>query len=122
LRIAEGIATLDDMHLDGPNIRLALTGTTSVPARELDLSGTASLIASSANSADTGVSFELPFVVRGPWDDPLMLPDPQTLIRHSGATAPLLDALRDRQTREAVRSAIERLTGTGGPGADRAPR
>jgi AsmA protein len=122
LRIAEGIATLDDMHLDGPNIRLALTGTTSVPARELDLQGTASLIASSANVADTGVSFELPFVVRGPWDDPLMLPDPQTLIRHSGATAPLLDALRDRQTREAARSAIERLTGSGGPGADRTPR
>ena len=42
-----------------------------------------------------------------------MLPDTQSLIRRSGATAPpLLDAVRNRKTRDAVRSAIERLTGT----------
>ena len=117
LHVAQGIATVDDVHLEGPSVRLALTGTTSIPARELDLSGTASLIAS---SADGNVAFELPFVVQGPWDNPLMLPDPQTLIRRSGATAPLLDALQDRRNREAVRSAIERLTGSGA--ADRNPR
>jgi AsmA protein len=119
LHIAQGIATLDDVHLEGPSVRLTLTGTTSIPERELDLSGTAGLF---ANPADANVTFELPFVVQGPWDSPLMLPDPQTLIRRSGATAPLLDALQDRRTREAVRSAIERLTGSGGGGADRNPR
>jgi AsmA protein len=40
-----------------------------------------------------------------------MLPDPEALIRRSGAAAPLLDAVRDRSARDAVRSAIERLTG-----------
>ena len=40
-----------------------------------------------------------------------MLPDPEILIRRSGAAAPLLDAVRDRRAREAVRAAIERLTG-----------
>ena len=38
-----------------------------------------------------------------------MLPDAQSLIRRSGAAAPLLDAVRDRKTRDAVRSAIDRL-------------
>jgi AsmA protein len=56
-------------------------------------------------------AFELPFIVRGPWDDPIMLPDPQIRMERSGAAQPLLDAVRNRDTREAIRSAIERLTG-----------
>ena len=116
MRVAQGIAAVDDVHLEGANVRVALGGTTSIPARELDLSGTATLI----GAADSNVSFELPFVVQGPWDNPLLLPDPQTLIRRSGATGPLIDALQDRKTRDAVRSAIERLTGGSG-GIDRSP-
>ncbi len=57
--------------------------------------------------------FELPFVVQGPWDDPLIFPDPESLIRRSPASAPLLDAVKDRKTRDAVRSVLERLTGGG---------
>jgi len=63
----------------------------------------------SAKAAEDN-GFELPFVVQGPWDDPIMLPDAESLIRRSGAAAPLLDAVRDRKTRDAVRSAIERLS------------
>ncbi|MCZ7643648.1 MAG: hypothetical protein M5U33_14400 [Pseudorhodoplanes sp.] len=81
----------------------------SIPARDLDLKGTASLV--TASVTDGRAPFELPFVVQGPWDDPIMLPDPEILIKRSGAAAPLLDAVRDRRAREAVRSAIERLTG-----------
>ncbi len=47
----------------------------------------------------------------GSWDDPIMLPDAEALIRRSGAAAPLLNAVRQRSTRDAVRSVIERLTG-----------
>ena len=57
--------------------------------------------------------FELPFVVQGPWDDPLVFPDPESLIRRSPGAAPLLDAVKDRKTRDAVRSVIERITGGG---------
>jgi AsmA protein len=80
----------------------------SAPAarRELDLKGTASLVTKTA--AEPG--FDLPFVVQGPWDDPIMLPDADILIRHSGAAAPLLNAMRERRSREALRSAIDRLT------------
>jgi AsmA protein len=51
--------------------------------------------------------------VQGPWDDPLVFPDPESLIRRSPASAPLLDMLKDRKPGDAVRSAIERITGTG---------
>jgi AsmA protein len=49
--------------------------------------------------------------VQGPWDDPLIFPDPESLIRRSQAAGPLLDAVKDKKTRDAVRSVLERLTG-----------
>ena len=49
--------------------------------------------------------------MQGPWDDPLIFPDPVSLIRRSPASAPLLDAVKDRRTRDAVRSVLERITG-----------
>jgi AsmA protein len=65
----------------------------------------------------------LPFVVQGPWDDPIILPDAQSLIRRSGAAAPLLDAIRDRRTRDTVRTMIDRLSRDGmtAPAAAQAP-
>ena len=110
LSIAKGVATAEDVHLEGPSLRVVVTGATSIPDRDLDLAGTATLVA----AADAGATFDLPFVVQGPWDNPLYLPDTQTLIRRSGATAPLLDALQDRRSREPVRSVIEKLIGAGG--------
>ncbi len=95
--------------MDGPAARLTLTGTASVPAREYDLKGVASLV--SAPNGPPG--FELPFVVQGPWDDPLIFPDPESLIRRSPASQPLLDAVKDRKTRDAVRSVLERFSGGG---------
>jgi AsmA protein len=109
VKFSEGIATAEDVRVEGPAARLTLTGTASVPAREYDLKGVASL--TSAPSAPPG--FDLPFVVQGPWDDPLIFPDPESLIRRSPASAPLLDAVKDRKTRDAVRSVLERFTGGG---------
>ncbi len=105
VKLADGIATAEDVVVEGP-ARLTLSGTASVPTREFDLKGIASLASTNAAPA-----FELPFVVQGPWDDPLIFPDPDSLIRRSPASAPLLDAVKDRKTRDAVRSVIERFTG-----------
>jgi AsmA protein len=114
VKFSDGIATAEDVRVEGPTAKLTLTGTASVPAREYDLKGVASLI----SAPNTGTAFELPFVVQGPWDDPLIFPDPESLIRRSPATAPLLDAVKDRKTRDAVKSVIERFTGGGlRPGA-----
>jgi AsmA protein len=108
VKFADGIATAEDVRVEGPTSRLTLTGTASVPAREYDLKGIASLVSASANAP---AEFDLPFVVQGPWDDPLIFPDPESLIRRSPASAPLLEAVKDRKTRDAVRSVLERITG-----------
>jgi len=116
VKLADGVATAEDVTVEGP-ARITLTGTASVPTREFDLKGVASL-----TSATAAPAFELPFVVQGPWDDPLIFPDPDSLIRRSPASAPLLDAVKDRKTRDAVRSVIERFTGGVKPAApDAAP-
>ena len=114
LKITRGIVTVDDVKIEGSAVRLALGGSASIPERELDLKGTAGLVAAAKPGT---IAFELPFIVQGSWDDPIMLPDPEALIRRSGAAAPLLDAVRERSARDAVRSAIERLTGGAPSGA-----
>jgi AsmA protein len=105
MKLAAGTATVEHVTLESPAVKLAVAGTASIPDRDLDLKGTARLVG--AHAANVASDFELPFVVQGPWDDPIMLPDAESLIRRSGAAAPLLDAVRDRNT---VRSAIERLS------------
>ena len=112
LKITQGTVTVEDVKIDGSAVRLALAGSASIPTRELDLKGTATLV---STSKPEGPSFELPFIVQGPWDDPIMLPDPEALIRRSGAAAPLLNAVRDQRARDAARSVIERLTGAPTP-------
>ncbi len=107
ISINDGIATADNIQLDGPAAQVALTGTASIPSREYDLKGTASLV----SAPDSPPGFQLPFVVQGPWDDPLIFPDSDILIRRSQGAAPLLDSLKDRKTRDAVKAVIDRLSG-----------
>src|SRR5262249_1076545 len=113
LKIVQGVANVEDVRMEGPSVGLALAGSASIPERELDLRGTASLLSISASGSDGGGrGFELPFIVQGPWDDPIILPDPESRIQRSGAAQPILDAVRNRSPRDPIRSAIERLTGT----------
>jgi AsmA protein len=116
LKIANGSVSVDDATVDGAAVRIALAGTASIPTRELDLKGTAALL-----NGPNDVAFELPFFVSGPWDSPFPMPEASILIQRSGAAAPLLDAVktrdkvldavRDRDTRDKVRSALDRLMG-----------
>jgi len=118
LKINQGTVTTEDAKIEGAAVVLGLAGSASIPARELDLKGVAALVAPPKPGAPP---FELPFIVQGSWDDPIMLPDPESLIRRSGAAAPLLNAVRDRSTRDSVRSAIERLTSGAAPAAGAIP-
>jgi AsmA protein len=106
-KIEQGIVSVADLHLSGPAARLALTGQASIPARDLDLEGKATLV-----SSETANEFELPFTVDGPWDDPRILPDASILIRRSGAAAPLLDAVKQHSAGEAVRKVIDQIFAT----------
>jgi len=104
LKVVNGLVSIDDMHIDGPSVKLAIGGQALLPTRDLDLKGVATLV-----STTTAEEFDLPFVVQGPWDDPIMLPDPQSLIRRSGAAAPLLNAAKSYNASDAVRSVIDQL-------------
>ncbi len=107
VKIDQGIMSVADLHLNGPAARLAMTGQASIPARDLDLEGKATLI-----SSETANEFELPFTVDGSWDEPRILPDASILIRRSGAAAPLLDAVKQRSAGEAVRKVIDQIFDT----------
>ena len=106
IRIENGEAAVEEVRIEGPTVRVEMAGVGSIPQRDIDMKGTASLVA----GAKTG--FALPFVVQGPWDDPIMLPDTDSLIRRSGAAAPLLEAVRKRRATDTVRSVLGRITGT----------
>jgi AsmA protein len=117
LKIEQGQVTVEDMHLEGPAVRLRVNGNVSVPTRDVDLKGQATLVSSA-----TANEFDLPFVVQGPWDDPDMLPDAQSLIRRSGAAAPLLDSIKAHTTAgSAVRSVIDKLLAGSGASGTTAP-
>jgi AsmA protein len=55
------------------------------------LRGTASLIRPATGGDADAVTFNLPFLVRGSWDDPTLAPDPSAFIRRS-ETSPSLNA------------------------------
>jgi AsmA protein len=104
VKMDQGMVAVQNLHIDGPAVRLTLAGEASIPNRDLDLRGTATLV-----SAGTPDEFALPFTVQGPWDDPLPLPDASSLIRRSPAAAPLLDAVKRHSAGDAVRSVIDQL-------------
>ncbi len=102
LKIVNGAVTIEDTTVDGASVRIALEGGASIPARDLDLKGTASLL-----NGPNDVAFALPFVVAGPWDEAIPLPDPAALIQRSPSASGLLRAVRDSK----VRSVIEKVMG-----------
>jgi AsmA protein len=102
VKFSDGVATAEDIRIEGPAAKITLTGTASVPSREYDMKGVASL--------NTTSGFQLPFVVQGPWDDPLIFPDSEVLIRRSPFAAPLLPP-KDGPTGDTVRKVIKQITG-----------
>ena len=104
VKIDQGMISVQKLDFNGPAVKLRLAGEASIPSRDLDLQGTATLV--STNSAD---QFALPFTVQGPWDSPVPLPDASSLIRRSNAAAPLLEAVKRHSAGDAVRSVIDQL-------------
>jgi AsmA protein len=107
LKFSDGVATAEDIRIEGPATKITLTGTASVPSREYDMKGVASL--------NTTSGFELPFVVQGPWDDPLIFPDSEVLIRRSPFGSQLLNPQKGDNTGDTVRSIIGKITGVKRP-------
>ncbi|MEX0841084.1 MAG: AsmA family protein, partial [Xanthobacteraceae bacterium] len=73
IRIVQGSMIADEARVEGPAVRLIFAGTASIPARDLELTGIANLVPE--KGTDGSSAFELPFMVRGSWEEPLMLLD-----------------------------------------------
>jgi AsmA protein len=91
LQVSEGNASVREAEMQNALLRITLSGLASIPRRDLDLRGTASLIRPAAGGDADAVMFNLPFLVRGSWDDPTLAPDPSAFIRRS-ETSPFLNA------------------------------
>ena len=85
LRVVNGTAQIEEAQIESARLRVKLAGEASVPRRELDLRGTATLFRT-ASAGNAAQPFELPFVVQGPWEKPSLRPDPAGLIQRSDAT------------------------------------
>ncbi|MDI4666150.1 AsmA family protein [Xanthobacter autotrophicus] len=109
IAITDGIGTVEEMQLQGKQVRLGMEGSISIAERSLDLAGHASLLPSSSKGATGGV--DLPFSVRGPWDRPMVMADPLSLIERSGAALPLLEAVKSRAGSAAAEPAMDGAPG-----------
>ncbi|MFG1298833.1 AsmA family protein [Xanthobacter sp. V3C-3] len=92
IAIVDGVGTVEEMQLQGRQVRLNMAGSVAIGERTIDLSGKAALLPSGKGTG--GV--ELPFSVHGPWDAPVVMADPLSLIERSGAALPLLEAVKGR--------------------------
>src|SRR5665213_545293 len=79
LKVTHGTVAVEAVKIESNAVRLEMAGAASIPERELDLKGSATLV--TANAKTGAAPFELPFIVQGSWDDPIMLPDAEALIR-----------------------------------------
>jgi AsmA protein len=87
LRIAKGVAEIESGVLRNPRVSLGFGGGVDFAERALNLHALATAAASEDKAGQESPRFG--FDVVGPWDDLAFVPDVQSLIRHSGAAAPL---------------------------------
>jgi AsmA protein len=78
-RIMDGKATTDNFLVRGAGYQIAIKGGTDVATRNLSFNG--ALSGAASESGKPGL--ELPFVIRGPWSDPIVVPNPEALMRRN---------------------------------------
>jgi AsmA protein len=88
VKIADGVASVEDGAASGPGFSVAFAGSTRVLDRTLALR--AQVAATDETGAPRAKGQQISFDLAGPWDDLSFMPDAKALIRRSGAAAPLL--------------------------------
>lgn len=88
VRIAKGLASVEDGAAKGPGFSLAFAGGARIPERSLAFKAQAAEADASGKPREKGA--QIAFELSGPWDDPIFALDAAALIRRSGAVAPLL--------------------------------
>ncbi len=87
LRFEKGVADIEDGKLENPSLTLGFGGTVDFGERALDLHAAAMPSVDEAKPGEEAPKFR--FDVAGSWDDLAFAPDVRSLIRRSGAAAPL---------------------------------
>jgi AsmA protein len=90
LHIEKGVADIEDGVLQSDNMRLGFGGAADIGERSLNIHAVATPASPSPAAVQAkreGPQFR--FDLAGSWDDPAFLPDVESLIRRSGAAAPL---------------------------------
>lgn len=88
LRFLDGVASIEEGVLENANLRLSFGGTVDFGDRSLDLHAVA-MPPSAEPRNGTGQDFR--FDITGSWDEVSFTPDVRSLIRRSGAAAPLFE-------------------------------
>lgn len=90
-RLNDGIVNVNEATVSGLGVQLAVTGAASLIERTLQLRAMARQTGPNATARENGPQLMLD--IKGPWDDPSLVFDKESLIRRSEAAAPLLRAL-----------------------------
>lgn len=88
LSVVKGVADIEDGAMRSQNIDLGFDGSIDMGERALDLHATATTSGGNSKSGPERPRFA--FEIIGGWDDLSLIPDAPSLIRQSGAAAPLL--------------------------------
>lgn len=123
IAIANGVGAVEELRIEGKQMRVTAEGDVSIVGRSLDLSGHAALLLPARGSETTGSTgrtaqgaaprepTDLPFTVRGPWDNPTIMADPLSLIERSGAAQSLIEAVKSRGGPANAQPALNTITG-----------
>lgn len=97
-KIDNGVISFDNVQLQSATLGVVFAGSIAAPARsvEIDIDATRTAPARSAASAPLRLKFDM----KGPWDQPALLIDPESLIMRSEAAAPLIRSLQRLRTRQ----------------------
>jgi AsmA protein len=94
-RLNDGLVEINEATVSGLGVQLAVTGSASLFDRTLQLRAMARQSGANA-TRENGP--QLMLEIRGPWEDPSLLFDKDSLMRRSEAAAPLLRALEHMPT------------------------
>ena len=90
-RLTRGTLEFTQALVSGLGVQVAMTGTASVADRKLNLRAMARQTGPGTSVRENGPQLLLD--IRGPWDEPQIIFDKESLMRRSEAAAPLLRAL-----------------------------
>jgi AsmA protein len=91
-RIQAGIASNDDLRLDSASIRATGAGRIDIPGRAFDYR-IIPVLAPTPGSGGEAVAFEVPVIVKGPWNAPRLYPDLEGILSNPKAAYEKLRAL-----------------------------